>query len=178
MKRCPTCNRTFDEAWLAFCTEDGTTLVETESPPPSNEPPPTVFIPPAPSTNQPAPKPFDLPGSYNPPQPVTPAWQPPPPPPASYTKNAKQGFAVTSLILGILSFPGTCLCYVGGIPMSIAAVVFGSISLVQIKNDPVNNTGKPLALTGVILGAAYLLLCIVIALIYGVAIFAGSLGNT
>ena len=100
-------------------------------------------------------------------------WQPPPPPP--YVKSKKQGFAIASLILGMLSFPGTCLCYVGGIPMSLAAIILGSVSLVQIKNDPVNNTGKPLALTGVIVGAAYLAFCIVVVLIYGVAIFTSNL---
>ena len=31
MKRCPNCNRTFEEDWLAFCTQDGTTLID-ESP--------------------------------------------------------------------------------------------------------------------------------------------------
>ena len=101
MKRCPTCNRTFDEEWLAFCTDDGGTLIETTSAPLSNEPPPTVFIPPAVNTDPGAPKPFDLPGSYNPPQPVTPAWQPPPPPPMRQGTGQKQGLAVAALILGI-----------------------------------------------------------------------------
>ena len=81
------------------------------------------------------------------------------------------------MILGIVSIPGTCLCYVGGVPMSLAAIILGSIALVQIKNDPENNTGKPFALTGVIIGAVYLLFCIVIFLIYGAAILAGALGN-
>ena len=63
----------------------------------------------------------------------------------------------------------------GGIPIGVAAIILGSVSLVQIKNDPVNNTGKPLALTGVIIGAAYLAFCIVIVLIYGVAIFTANL---
>ena len=174
MKRCPTCNRTFDEEWLGFCTEDGTALVAT-SPLPS-EPPPTVQIPAAPATNPQGSAPFDLPGSYTPQRPVAPAWQPPPAP-LTQMKTQRQGFAIASLILGIASFPGTCLCYVGGIPLSLAAIIFGSISLVQIKNDPVNNTGKPLALTGVILGAAYLLFCVVIVLIYGFAIVSGSLGS-
>src|SRR5205823_8281514 len=48
MKRCPSCNRTFEDDWLAFCTEDGTTLVE--SGPLKQEPPPTVQIS-APNTN-------------------------------------------------------------------------------------------------------------------------------
>ena len=47
MKRCPTCNRTFEEDWLAFCTQDGATLLE-ESPAKANEPPPTILAPPPP----------------------------------------------------------------------------------------------------------------------------------
>ncbi|HXT63456.1 MAG TPA: hypothetical protein VN696_10510, partial [Pyrinomonadaceae bacterium] len=102
MKRCPSCNRTFDDEWLQFCTQDGTTLVETQSAQLPSEPPPTVWIPPAMDTDPAgAPKPFDLPGSYNPPQPVTPAWQPPPPPPVRTQPSQKQGLAVASLVLGI-----------------------------------------------------------------------------
>ena len=51
MKRCPTCNRTFEEDWLAFCTQDGTTLVE-ESPARADEPPPTIMAPPPPPYQQ------------------------------------------------------------------------------------------------------------------------------
>src|SRR5881394_346058 len=47
MKRCPTCNRTFEEDWLAFCTQDGTTLVD-DSPAKADEPPPTILAPPPP----------------------------------------------------------------------------------------------------------------------------------
>lgn len=191
MKRCPKCNQVFDQEWLSFCTNDGTSLVDTSALPP--EPPPTMMSPPLPPSVSPSEQPtINLqtgssqppPAPYSPPAPMQQSWPPPsqpmqagwqPPPPPAYVKSKKQGFAIASLILGILSFPGTCLCYVGGIPMSLAAIIFGSVSLVQIKNDPVNNTGKPLALTGVILGAAYLAFCIVIVLIYGVAIFTANL---
>src|ERR1051325_516492 len=100
MRRCPTCNRTFDDDWLSFCTEDGTTLVETQSAQLPSDPPPTVWIPPALDTSPAAQKPFDLPGSYNPPQPVTPAWQPPPPPPppVPVPRAQKQGLAIASLV--------------------------------------------------------------------------------
>jgi Domain of unknown function (DUF4190) len=203
MKRCPTCNRTFEEDWLAFCTQDGATLVQEL--PARDEPPPTILssAPPPPAgdwmqpsgglgsgqfQSQPVPPPVPpsnvagSPGGFGsgqfqpqPQQQMQSGWQPPPPPP--YAKPKKQGLAIASMILGIVSIPGTCLCYVGGIPLSLAAIILGSISLVQIKNDPENNTGKPLALTGVIIGAAYLVFCIVIVLIYGFAIFAASLGN-
>jgi hypothetical protein len=56
-------------------------------------------------------------------------------------------------------------------------IILGIISLVQIKNDPAQNTGKPLSIIGIALSAFYLVVWIVIFLIYGFAIFMGSLGN-
>jgi len=176
MKRCPTCNRTFDEDWLAFCTDDGTTLVEAEAASPSNEPPPTVFIPPAADTSPEAPKPFDLPGSYTPPAPITPAWQPPPPPPMRQGTVQKQGLAVASLILGIFSITIGWCCSMGLITAPVG-IILGSISLVQIKNDPVTNTGKPLSIIGIVLSSLYILFWIVIFALYGMAIFMGALNQ-
>jgi hypothetical protein len=34
MKRCPTCNQTFTDEWLTFCTQDGSSLVAAEIDPP------------------------------------------------------------------------------------------------------------------------------------------------
>lgn len=174
MKRCPTCNRTFDEEWLAFCTEDGSTLIETTSAPLSNEPPPTVFIPPSKDTSPEAPKPFDLPGSYNPPAPVTPAWHPPPP--IRQSTGQKQGLAVASLILGIFSFTIGWCCSIGLLSAPIG-IVLGIISLVQIKNDPATNTGKPLSIIGICLSGFYIVIWFLIFMLYGMAIFMGSLNQ-
>lgn len=174
MKHCPKCNRTFDEDWLAFCTDDGTTLVETQAAPPSNEPPPTVFIPPAVNTNPGAQKPFDLPGSYTPPQPVTPAWQPPPPPPMRTGAGQKQGLAVASLIVGIVSITVGWCCYFGVVTGPVA-IALGIIQLVQIKNKPNEYTGKPLAIIGIVTGAVYFVVLAIIIVIYGAAVLAGGL---
>ena len=174
MKRCPTCNRTFDEQWLAFCTEDGSTLVEIQGAPPTGEPPPTVRIPPAVDTDPARQKPFDLPGSYNPPPPVTPAWQPPPPPPMRVSTTApKQGLAVATLILGIFSITIGWCCSLG-LLTAPTAIVLGIVSLVQIKNDPAGNTGKPLSVTGIALSSAYLVFWILLVVLYGFAIFMGN----
>src|ERR1700675_2401544 len=43
MKRCPTCNRTFTDQTLSFCTEDGTPLVQSEAP--SQDPEATIVMP-------------------------------------------------------------------------------------------------------------------------------------
>src|SRR5215510_4871158 len=175
MKRCTTCNRTFDDEWLAFCTEDGTTLVESQAALPS-EPPPTVWIPPALDTNPATQKPFDLPGSYNPPQPVMPAWQPPPPPPVRMQTGQKQGLAIASLILGIFSITFGWCCSIG-LVTSVVGIVLGIVSLTQIKNDPANNTGKPLSIVGIVLSSAYVVFWIFIIIFYGFAIFMGSLNR-
>jgi hypothetical protein len=175
MKRCPTCNRTFDDEWLAFCTEDGTTLVDSQAALPT-EPPPTVWIPPALDTNPVTQKPFDLPGSYNPPQPVAPVWQPPPPPPVQMPQGQKQGLAVASLVLGIFSVTLGWCCSIGLLSAPIA-IVLGIVSLVQIKNDPARNTGKPLSIVGIVLGGIYVVFWILIFALYGMAIFMGSLNR-
>ena len=177
MKRCPTCNRTFDDDWLAFCTEDGTTLVETQSAQLPSEPPPTVWIPPALDTNPVGgQKPFDLPGSYNPPQPVAPAWQPPPPPPVPIASGQKQGLAIASLVLGIFSITVGWCCSIGLLSAPVG-IVLGIVSLVQIKNDPVRNTGKPLSIVGLVLSSVYVLFWFIIFMVYGMAIFMGSLNR-
>src|SRR5678815_1981607 len=33
MKYCPVCKRRFDEAWLSFCSDDGTPLIQELTPP-------------------------------------------------------------------------------------------------------------------------------------------------
>jgi len=177
MKRCPSCNRTFDDEWLQFCTQDGTTLVETQSAQLPSEPPPTVWIPPAMDTDPAgAPKPFDLPGSYNPPQPVTPAWQPPPPPPVRTQPSQKQGLAVASLVLGIFSVTIGWCCSIGLLSAPVG-IVLGVVSLVQIKNDSANNTGKPLSIIGIVLSSVYVVFWILLFAFYGMALFMGSLNR-
>jgi hypothetical protein len=177
MKRCPSCNRTFDEDWLAFCTEDGATLVEAPAASSAGEPPPTVRIPPAIHTDPSAQKPFDLPGSYNPPQPIAPAWQPPPPPPLIPVASQKQGLAVASLIIGIISLTVGWCCYFGVVTGPVA-IALGIIQLVQIKNKPSEYTGKPLAIIGIVTGGVYFVVLALIIIIYGAAFLAGGLGHT
>jgi hypothetical protein len=70
------------------------------------------------------------------------------------------GMAVASLVLGLVGLP---LCFLF-VP-SILAVVFGIVGLNQIKNDPMQ-TGRGLAIAGLILGAVMLVL-MVLALVFG-----------
>jgi hypothetical protein len=197
MKRCPTCNRTFEEDWLAFCTQDGTTLVEESSSKPS-EPPATILAPPPPPPaggwqqpsgglgsgqfqSQPVPPPAPPSnvgspsggigsGQFQPGQ-MQSGWQPPPPPPIA----AKQGIAVASMICGIFSVTIGWCCYLGVLSAPVA-IGLGIYQLNQIKKDPEHNTGKPFALTGVIAGAVYFVGLAIIILIYGIALLSGGLG--
>ncbi len=198
MKRCPTCNRTFEEDWLAFCTQDGTTLVEESAR--ANEPPPTILSPPpqppAGNWRQPSgdpgsgqfqsqPIPAPVPplnlggpsggfgsGQFQPQQQMQSGWQPPPPPQYAL----KQGLAIASMICGIFSVTIGWCCYLGVISSPIA-IGLGIYQLVQIKNNPDQNGGKPFAIVGIATGAVYFVLIAVIILIYGAAIFMGALNK-
>ena len=78
MKRCPQCNRTYDDDALSFCLDDGSPLVSTSAPS-SFDPSATVQYPqsretsPPPTIAYPGPTP-----SLTPPPPPPPAWSPMP----------------------------------------------------------------------------------------------------
>jgi len=202
MKRCPTCNRTFEEDWLAFCTQDGTTLVD-DSPARADEPPPTMLAPPPPPIGgwkapsgdlgsgqfqpQPSPPPpppqpnyappsggFGAPQFQPPPQQMQGGWQPPPPP--TYAQVPKQGLAIASMICGLFTLVFGWCCSIGFIS-GIVAIVLGAYQLVQIKNNPEQNTGKPMAIVGIVASGIYFVLWILLVVLYGAAIFMGGLNR-
>src|SRR5207253_3067079 len=130
MKRCPTCNETFSEGWLSFCTQDGTALVEDSVS--KSEPPPTIMAPPPPpfsNPNQPAN--WNAPtggigsGQIPVPKPIQSAWRPPPP---AGVAGPKQGLAVASLVFGIFSMTFGWCCSLGLITSPVA-IVLGIVSL-------------------------------------------------
>jgi|ERR1051326_1122145 hypothetical protein len=177
MKRCPTCNQTFTEDWLSFCTNDGTSLVDFT--PSSREPPPTVQVN-APETNPLGKPTFDLPGSYSPPvqyqqPPPAPAWQPPPAP-VTYSSAPQQGLALASLILGVVSITVGWCCYFGVVTAPIS-IIMGAISLVQIKNDPSRYGGKPLAIVGIVTSSLYFVLVLLFVLLWGFSMFLHGVGK-
>jgi uncharacterized protein DUF4190 len=176
MKRCPTCNQTFSEGWLSFCTQDGTTLVDdsvSKSEP--IDPMATMMAPPPPAiSNMNQPGGWNTPsgglgsGQYTPPQPIQSGWQPPPPP--AYAAGPTQGTAVASLICGIFTVTIGWCCYLGVITGPVA-IGLGIYSLIQIKNSPDKFTGKPFAITGIVTGALYFLGLALFIILYGVAVF-------
>ncbi len=139
MKRCPTCNQTFSETWLSFCTQDGTTLVDDVVPTSDPLDPMATMMapPPPPFTNPNQPANWTSPaggigsGQFQPPQPLQSGWQPPPPP--AYFAGPKQGTAVASLICGIFTVTIGWCCYLGVITGPVA-IGLGIYSLIQYRH--------------------------------------------
>ena len=173
MRRCPKCNQEFAEEWLTFCTSDGTPL--TEAGRSGDYPPPTIGMPPPPVTATQEERPtmrMPAEGFYRgplampqEPQPIAPVWQPPPPP-FQYSPQPQQGLAVASLIFGIVSITIGLCCYLG-VLTSPVALGLGIFALVQIKNNPAQYGGKPLAIIGIVMGALYFLIVALIIMMYG-----------
>lgn len=179
MKRCPTCNQTFTDEWLTFCTQDGTSLITLEPSP--NEPPPTVAYPPPmpPSVSPSEQATLELPGAYQPPvvqyipppapQPV---WTPSPAPVFGGPQPQK-GLAITSMALGIVSVTiGWCCSF--GVLTSPVAIGLGIFALIQIKNNPTKYGGKPFAIVGIAAGTLYLAFVFLMILIYGLSFLANG----
>jgi Domain of unknown function (DUF4190) len=113
--------------------EDGHEVIV---PPPPPSPDASVIAPP-PSSRQPPPPP----GS------------PPPPGPSPAVEVRRNGFAITSMVLGILGlFAITALL----------AVIFGHVALSQIKKAKGWQRGTGMALAGVIMGWAYLAIFVLV----------------
>ena len=183
MKRCPKCNQEFEEEWLTFCTSDGTPL--TEAARSADYPPPTMAMPQRPVTANQAERPtMQMPseGVYRGPlavppqqQPIAPVWQPPPAPgfprPVS-VQQQQQTMASVSLCFGIGSITIGWLC--GGPVLALLAVILGVVAIMQIKKDPAQYGGKPLALGGLITGGIVLLFYVGIMLIWIVMLIIGA----
>ena len=172
MKRCPNCNQAFEEDWLSFCTQDGTTLVDE---PAAYEPPPTIISPPdVAQSNERAS--WNPPNYASPPQPqwqspaVTPAWQPPPPPPLPFVQPQSKSLANAAMVIGIISITVGWLCF-GPVP-AIIAIILGGIALSQVKKNPERVGGKPAALVGIITGGVTLVIYAIFLVLYVIATIA------
>lgn len=177
MKRCPTCNQTFTDEWLTFCTQDGTSLVDAGVSP--QEPPPTLMAPAMPPSVSPSEQPtLDLPGGSPPParfsapQSLESGWNPPPPP--ARVSAPQQSLAALSLVLGIVSVTVGWCCYFGVLTGPIA-IGLGIYSLTQIKNNPTQYGGKGLAIGGIVTGGLYFVFVALIILIYGLSFLMSGL---
>lgn len=153
MKRCPTCNLTFEEDWLSFCTQDGTTLIDEAVS--ASDPLPTISAPA--HSDALITLSAELPPSspeWRPPQRAEPEWKPPPPP--AYVQPQSKSLATASMVLGIISVTVGWLCF-GPIP-GIASIILGGVALSQMKKTPERVGGKQMAWIGVITGSITVLL--------------------
>jgi len=151
MRQCPQCNRTYTDAWITFCSEDGSLLREILEPPPNqynyspNAPfseQATQWLPKQPPPAQGWVAPDERPPMY-------PAFQAPPPP--AYVRAPSQGLAIASMITGIVGLVVGTFC-LGPLP-GIVSLVLGLVALNQIKKYPDKIGGKPFAVIGVVLGS-------------------------
>ncbi len=68
--------------------------------------------------------------------------------------------AMTGLVMGILSITcGLCCCY--GMPFNVLGIIFCLVALAQIRNDPQSQQGRPLAIAGLLLSLASILLAVI-----------------
>src|ERR1044071_8019140 len=141
MKYCPQCKRKYSEAWLAFCADDGTPLIQDLSPPVDQNWDPKIREPKVDTASEQEtqwlPREPPMPGGWVAPDerpPMSPGpWQPPPPPITPTRQQPSQGLALASMITGILGIvTGGCF---GPIP-GIIALVLGLTALSQIKKTP------------------------------------------
>ena len=113
-------------------------------------------------------------------------WQQPVQPPAlwqnqqvmQYPMNMtpSQTMAVVSLCLGIGSVTVGWCCSLG-LLLSPAALITGFIALSQIKKDPQRNTGRGLAIGGIVTGIVYLSVWLLLMVVYGAALLFGGLAQ-
>jgi hypothetical protein len=94
---------------------------------------------------------------------------------AGVGSKQQQTLAAASLILGLVGITFGWLC--GGPIFGLAAVVLGAVALMQIRKDPVHHGGKPLALTGLIIGGVILLINLVLMAVWIAMMVAGSVAR-
>jgi hypothetical protein len=158
MKYCPQCKREFSEAWLSFCSDDGTPLIQELTPPadPNYDPKirQTKVETPDEQATQWLPREPPVAGGWIAPDerpPMNPGvWQPPAPP-SAYPRNIppSQALALGSMITSIAGIL-VAGCF-GPVP-GIIGLVLGLIALSQIKKFPEKYTGKNFAMAGIVIG--------------------------
>lgn len=90
---------------------------------------------------------------------------PPPPLPPLVPAGQTSGYAIASLVLGVLSIvPGM---YLGGLVMGILAIVFSRMAMARIKATQGSINGQGLATAGLVTGIVGLSLSVMVILMFG-----------
>jgi hypothetical protein len=179
MKHCPTCSANFDDDDLGYCTDDGTPLLAGANPFGADTQATKVFADTPPTQVMAAARPTEY-GVGTPPlqAPVRepyrwakegpPTWEPPAAPAYPVVRQHQQTtVAIVSLVFGIASITIGWLCL--GLPLGILAIILGFVALSQIKRNPTQYGGKPMAIGGLVTGGIVLLVHLAILLIWIVA---------
>jgi hypothetical protein len=91
----------------------------------------------------------------------------------SYAEVPKNGFAVASMVLGIVSYPMCIFWYLGAVT-AILAIVFGFLARSRISSGQ-TSVGSGMALAGLILGFVWFgLILIMLAFVLVFVVAAGS----
>ena len=190
MKKCPSCRRTYEDDSLAFCLEDGTSLVSessTESDLPATliMADPRLTLPQRPETaRQNPPAQSAMPPAYTAPPPAWPPASAPPAYPATSTRQGR-GAALTSLICAIAAFLLLGFCVLGGATglneeviggififsalIGLVGAVLGIVGVVKTSRDQSPQNSRPMSIVGLALNGLYLLVVIVILILGAVA---------
>lgn len=169
MKICTVCNEKYYDDDLNYCLSDGGLL--TKDP---DDPPPTVMMNQARTTNQGNNRSWANPTGWNAPQ------QPPPGPVSPWQQNQQmpqnmnpgymapqmyrsqnQVLPIISMVLGIISM--FFCCY--GCPFGLAAAITGFLGMNNANKNPVEYGGRGFAIAGLVLGILNLIITIVIVII-------------
>jgi hypothetical protein len=82
------------------------------------------------------------------------------------SRPVRRGYAIASLVLGILSLPTIGLLLVG----AMTSVVLGVVALVKASREPEEYGGKGLAITGIVLSAVSILIIPFFGIVAAIAI--------
>ena len=83
-------------------------------------------------------------------------------PPARTTVPTTNSMAVAGLAFGLLGLIGCC-----GMLFSTLGVVFSSVGLSQIKHNPVQETGRAIAMAGLVLSILGVVKAVVLMVVFG-----------
>ena len=89
----------------------------------------------------------------------------------------QEPMAIVSLVLGIVAIPIWGCCGPASLVATIAGLVLGFVSLARLNKEPERYTGKPLAITALVLNAVFTLGNVVLLVFFvgimGVGILSG-----
>lgn len=190
MKRCPACQRTYEDDSLMFCLEDGSTLVSEGSD--ASDLPATLIMADPRLTNpvRPETAPVSPVHQSAPPQAYTapaPAW-PPMQPPQMYpmaTARPGRGLAITSLICAIAGFLLLVICIAAGSAganpnllggifllsalLALVGAIVGIVAVIKTGRDTSPQNSKTMAVVGLVLNGVYLLIVVIILALGAIA---------